>query len=416
MEALAHPETATRDRKRMAEIQDHAETYYERFGLGWAFANFSRKIENGELGSLLGEAQENHGGKQAFLTRFLKKATKVGQQVGKLSWINDVVGENNFARAEESLTEVAEVEEMDLYSKKTELSLAKLANLAAIEQTGTPHRVSPVPDSANKYDNKIELIEIQERLYQHVVMVIGPTIDEKAAEELALSTFAARVVNKSTGLKRLLKSAISALLAGQPLSVEALVDIISLADPVNYEEEPEDDPGILGNEFQLALHIVGLSDLPYVHKLALRQLIWRRAMIRDDWTVLNETKGRDDFAVQEAMQASAIFRTLLPIAMDAQSGSASIDLTNQIVSPTEILDMENVFPLVLQQRFEGADKEREQVRKDLEKEQATLRKYVDKAQLDMHWSGLVESARTAVKEALDAQGEDMAAAEEEGEV
>jgi nuclear pore complex protein Nup133 len=414
LEMLAQPELGVKHRKKIAEIQEHAETYYEKFGHDWAYANFSRKFRQGDLGSLLYEGQENNGAKQKFVTTFFKRASKLGHQVGKVSWINDVLGENDLASAEKTLSRVADVEELDLFNKKTELSLAKLTSLALVE--GQPAAVTGSSNGAEKalYDRKLELIDIQESITSHINLVIGNTIDDKAAEEEALKTFSNRLVAKSPGHGRLLKSAIAALLREQPLSPEALIDFLTLADPCAYEAEPEIDPDILGNEFYWALKVVDLSDLSNVHKFALRQVIWRRAMIRDDWTVINNTKGKSDDEVENAMQQSSIFRTLIRIADEAQAdgsvttGALLADLSAAIITPAQIL-AENAFPQVLQKRFEGAEKEMAAILKDMEREQSQLTKYVDKAQLSLHYDGMIGAVRDAVRDAAEEQGEEMAA-------
>lgn len=410
LEGMSHPETAQKIAKRIDEVQQRAESYYDRFGSGWAFANFSQKVEHGELGSLLNEAQANNGEKQPYLTDFLKHATRAGQHIGKLSWINDVLGERDYTGAEQTLNAVAEEEEIDLWSKKTELSLAKLANFAAAESKGTDQEITAAFEKATLYDAKNALIDIQEKVTRHIHLMIGPTIDDKASEDLALSTFSARVIAKSPGLKRLFKSAIAGLINSQPLIPDELVDFLTLCDPVDYDTDNIDgaDPGVIGQEFPLALRVVELAVLPAAHKVALRQLIWRRALIRDDWTFLNDTKGKSDEEVQEAQRQSTAYRTLQHVAfssieavaldlsepLNSKTAQAQItlDMATQIVGPSQIL-AENAFPVILQGRFEGLEKEKEAVRKDLEKEQATLKKYVDKAQLEVHWSGLFEMAK-----------------------
>ena len=410
LEALAHPESKQKIQRKIEEVQDHAETYYDTFKDKWAFAHFKYRFEKHELGSMLKEVQEK-AEKQSALTRFISKAKKMGQHVGKVGWINDVVGENDFAHAEKTLVQVATQEEEDLFNKKTQLCLAKLSMLAAEEEktNGPP---AFLPDNLAKYDNQLEIVDIQDRIGVHVGYFTSTAIDAKAAEELAVSTFSARIVAKYPGLKRLLKSAIFAILAREPLSVECLIDFLTLADPVMYDEEMEDEAEVLGQEFSLALKLVELSDLPNVNKIALRQVVWRRAMIRDDWSILNNSSGKSDEEVVSTLQQTAVFRTLIALGEDAtqslgvEGPAAVADKFNaQVSSPAEILAENNAFPVVLQRRFEGADKETEAVRKDLDREQALLKKYVDTAQLEVHFAGLVGDARGYVKQGWDQEGE-----------
>ena len=406
VDAHTDPQHATRYQAKIKDVQDHAESYYDRFGKRWAFANFSHMIQDGQLGSVFTTAQGDEK-KQKFLTWFMKKGNLCGQHTGKISWINDVVGEHNFVRAEKTLNQVASAEESDLWSKKTELSLAKLASLAALEAKEETSGQVVQDDTIVQYDNKIELIAMQEAIQAHIDAAVGPALDDKAAEDLALENFAARVVDKKPGLKKLLKAAIQTVLAKQPLSVEEMVDILTLGDPVAYDGEPEDDPGVLGNEFQMALKAVELSGLDEMHKAALRQVIWRRAMIRDDWNILNDTTNKSDEDVQNEMQQSAVFRTLLQVFEDAaiEHPGANTAVENQIFSPTQILE-NGVLPAgALAERFYGDEKVREAIKKDLEKEQQKLKGYVEKAQLEKYFSGLVPLAERIVREAFDREGE-----------
>ena len=399
LEGGVHPDRANKILLKIEQIQDHTETYYDRFGEGWSYANFSRMIENGELGSLLATAQSDTK-KQDFLTWFMKKGQKRGQAIGKLSWINDVVGEGNYARAAKALANVAEAQEDDLSNQTIEFSLAKLSNLAALEDQGrSTQGQEPV---VTTYDRMMEIAGIQERVTMHVDAAVGAAIDEKAAEELAVSNFTDRVVAKSPGLRKLLRSTLRSIIGRQPLQPEALVDLLTLIDPVEFNGfDGAEDPDVLGNEFALALQVVELSDLPEQHKEALRYVIWRRAMIRDDWTILNDTRNKDDSAVETSMHASALFRTLTSVLSEAQrpTGSrlAMADLQHQLISPTQILALDGVFPLILQERFVGDDKDKDSIRKDLEKEQKLLKTFVDKAQLELHWSGLLAAAERSAR-------------------
>ncbi|KPI38813.1 Nucleoporin [Cyphellophora attinorum] len=400
-EALSRPELAAKNEKKIVDLQEHAETYYDTLGSGWALANFSRKTESGELGTLLGEAQEDKGKKQSYLNNFLNRAKKAGQPVGKISWINDIQGEGNYQRGNDGRGRYL--------AQKTQFCLAKLVGLAAAEERAMSENAI---EATGEYDDKIALIEIQERLATHVDLIIGRAIDIKAAEELAMNDFSARIVAKSPGLKRLLRTAISAIVADQPLSPEEMVDFLTLADPHSYEQDPENDPEVFGQEFALAFKVVDLAGLPPAHDIALRQVIWRRAMIRDDWTELNKTANKSDHDVQHQMQLSTLFQTLLKVFYDAgQQEPTSLgeikadgtltplhtELAAKLLSPNQILE-ENAFPVLLQERFQGAEKEVDAVKKDLEKEQATLKKYIEKAQLELHWTGLKDNARQAVVE------------------
>lgn len=422
LDTTSHPENALKNRRKIAEIQGHTETYYDRFGNGWAYAHFSRKVENGELGTLLSEAQLDDGKKQKFLTWFLKKGLKRGQPVGKLSWINDVLGDNNFARAEKTLTDVAEGEEMELWSQKTELSLAKLASLANMEaraekQLGPEKSLSAI----GEYDNKIAINDVQSHVEDHIDHAVGATIDTKAAEDLAIQIFTQRIVEKLPALRKLLISGLRGVVNRRPLAPVQLIDVLTLMNQIDLdvEEGAGNDSDILGREFYLALEVVEMATLSVQHKQELRKQIWTRAMIRDDWNKLNDTTGRDDQQVEERFQQTNAFRTLVHLFHEdyttPETATKKMNVTEMIVSPSQILESSvvgdggehegksNVLPTVLAARFHGDEKEREAVKRDLGKEQARLKDYVEKAQLELHFSGLVSSAERMARDEVEAR-------------
>ena len=418
LDSQIHPENTSKNAREIRDVQNHAETYYDRFGNGWAYANFSRKVENGELGSLLGEAQVDNGKKQAFVTWFLKKGMKRGQSLGKISWINDVIGEENYSRAEKTLSNVAENSESDLGHQRIEFSLAKLALLANDEARNEAEGTAWRRTELTAYDEKLDLINIQDRISLHLMFNVGATIDEKAAEDIATQEFAKRVVEKTPALKKLLIAGLRGILHRRPLTPEQLIDVLTLMDPVGQKDELENhpDPDFLGSEFFLALKVVGLANISMAYKEELRKMVWRRACVRDDWNVLNDTTGLDDQAVEERWEATSAFRTLGHLFVDrmrreaeAAKDGKSVEgptVEEQIVSPGQILETSgnaegdeqtaNVLPSVLQERFFD-EKEKAGVRKDLEREQGKVREYVDKAQLELHFSGLVSSAERLVK-------------------
>ncbi|RMZ83877.1 hypothetical protein DV737_g1446, partial [Chaetothyriales sp. CBS 132003] len=408
LDVHSDPQHALRYQTKIREVQDRAETYYDRFGKAWAYANFRHMIKDGQLGSLLVTAQTSDN-KQTYLTWFFEKAAKGGQSLSKMSWINDILGEQNFSRAEKTLADVASTEETDVWNTKTELSLAKLTSLAALEeqQQEKAGRVEN-DDTIDEYDNKLSLIDMQTELLKHVDAAIGPALDKKVAEDLAMEIFAARVVDKKPGFKKLLRGALHSLLSQQPLTIEEMVDVLTLSDPVSFEGDLEDDPYVLGNEFVWALRAVELSTVSEKYKAALRQVIWRRAMIRDDWAILNNTVNKSDQDVQNGMQQSSVFRTLVQLFEEAALDQSVTDLTaviqHQVWFPMQILQ-NNLLTLSMTERFSGDEKIRELIKKDFEKEQKSLRTYVEKAQLDTHFSGLVPAAEKMVRESLDREGE-----------
>ncbi|KIW95517.1 uncharacterized protein Z519_04102 [Cladophialophora bantiana CBS 173.52] len=392
-EAQADPTLAEDNQRKLEEMQERAESYYERFGKGWAFAAFSQMLIDGECGSLLVKGQED-GEKEKFLTWFFRVAPKAHQNLGKLSWIHDVISSDNYDHAAQTLRDVAGEEIGNVWNKKTELALGKLASLAADEDSGKHRDLKP-------YDDALAMIAIQEQVYTHIMGTVGAALDEKAAIDLAGETFASRVVIRSPAFKRELKQILKSLLRQTPLTAEELVDLLTLLDPVEWSGPPEEDPGVGGQEFSLALNVVEECGLPMPKQDDLRALIWRRAMIRDDWLVLNETGGKDDERVEEEMQQSSLFRALQHVFLLEQIEGTPVHL----FAPSDILRRET-FPVSLQDRL--AESEVEGLQKDMEKEQARLNSFVEKGRLEDHYGGLITSAQRIARNIVDEQGEQLA--------
>jgi nuclear pore complex protein Nup133 len=190
------------------------------------------------------------------------------------------------------------------------------------------------------------------------------------------------------------------------MSPEMLVDVLTLMDPYETEIGRGEDVGVLGHEFSLALGVVeampASSPETFSRKEALQQMIWRRAMIRDDWVVLNETKSKSDEQVESAMTQSALFNTLSQCAEDALRSDQP---PARVWSPSAILEAD-VFPVILQARFR--ENERERARADLEAEQERLRAFVDKGRLQVHFDGLISAARDRVRRDADRAGDEGA--------
>ena len=394
--ATSNPAETQRMDQELRTIQDHAETYYGKFGTDWALAHFSRNMQDGDLGDILQEAQANDGEKQHYLTWFLRESQKLGVSVDKLSWINDIIGENQYGRALNTLSSMSLKRKDDLWGKKTETCLAKLASFAASEDAEA--NGAPQPSQAPRtviYDQELDIMAIQMALLEHVLSLTLNAIDAQAAQELVMKEVSVRVVKDKPALKNLLGQGLDDLVAGRALTAYQLVDVLTLMDPVQFQGiDEQEDPGIQGYEFSLALQVVDAStQLNQVEKQALQKGIWRRAMIRDDWLRLNETSLKDDESVERAMEMSALFATLVQV-MDRQNRHPKDSL--RLWSPQEILDAE-LFPPSLQERFES--QELDEIEMDLRSEQDRLQAFVAKGRLELHFGGLVQSAEDGVRSA-----------------
>ncbi|ERF75645.1 hypothetical protein EPUS_04625 [Endocarpon pusillum Z07020] len=398
------PEPSERDVKKFEQdlqsIKNRTEGYFAKYGSAWAQAYFNKMTIDGELGSLLAEAETDEK-KQPLLTRFLRQ--NPGYQ--KISWINDVIGEEDFGNAAKTLESLATKKGDDLWIKKTELCLAKLTNIAAVETNQKDPR-KEVRISTKKFDDRLALLDIQARVQAHMLPSIGPVIDDAGARQVALETFGRRVVGEKRypALKALLNDGLGLLLCRKAVSAQRLVDILTLMDPVEYQGPEENDPQILGHEFWLALEVLQLGEIDPSMVEGLTHIIWRRAMIRDDWVSLNDTTEKNDEKVTAEMTKTSLFKTLVAWFEHVQHhrGEAS---NIKLLGPSQILEAE-VFPLSLRKRFR--ETEIELVLRDLEAENEVLKRHVEKGRLELHYGGLLKMAQATVRAQADRAGDEAA--------
>ena len=296
-------------------------SYFERFGELWANAFFLRHVAD-QPGLLLTLREY-----QPFVTRFLRKVPSYS----RLGWINDILGENEYDIASQNLENLALHHECNLWSKRVELSLAKLTELAALENA-TDAQQSNAQDRIRRLENSAEISTIQDMVYDHILPVLHGAIDQKAALELAVEHFAKRTDEQFPALHEVLEDALSKLVAGEVLEVDQLVDLLTLMDPVQFLESEEND--LVGREFYLSLRVLHLSCYAHsepVYYEMLQRLVWRRCMVRDNWETLGETAPTLDDETKSRFHNTALFRTLTECMVEG------IDLHGVVYSMLTIL-------------------------------------------------------------------------------
>ncbi|KAI9674339.1 MAG: hypothetical protein M1829_003741 [Trizodia sp. TS-e1964] len=313
-------------------LEQRADSYYDRFGDKWAHALYTYQMRTGDLVGLLND----HGEHQRLLTSFFRgKSTKLA----KLAWINEILGEKDFLMASNFLLHVARKRETNIWSQKLEYSIGKLALLSRDEAN---------PDAEVEtrrlaiIRSELERISIQESLYHHVMLMCEDAIDQKAAIQLAMETYGRRLVKEFPRLYSLLEQGITMLLHHQAMNSGALVDVLSLMAPPPSPALEHPDC-IVGQEFLLALKVVKLSSwIPAVQKLE-QKVIWRRCIMRTNWVRINDTQMKDDALVIKETQATFLFKTL-----DA----------GHRIGKKVVLDFYNIFSILflltcLLQNFQG---------------------------------------------------------------
>ena len=282
------------------KYEERIDKYFERFGESWADAYFDRQVSSGDSGSLLSVPQY-----QAHVTKFLRKRPRYR----KISWMNDILGERDYATAAETLANLAIDQESDLWARRVELSLGKLVKIAALEKSPT----TEPEDTAliQRFDDQVDLCTIQETVYEHILPCLHGAIDQRAEIQLTLEQFSATVVKGKPALQEILERGLTKLVVREAMPADQLINVLTLMEPFQFLEG--DDDRVIGHEFFLALVVLRLSGYaqsdPEYHQV-LEKIIWLRAMLRDDWEKINQTQQKGDEQVQLEVHGTALVRTL----------------------------------------------------------------------------------------------------------
>lgn len=382
------------------EFQQMIGKYFETFGEAWAEAFFGRQIITGQPGMMLSMSEY-----QPYVTRFLRK----DWSRARLSWINDIIGESDYESASATLKKLALEHESKVWDKRVELSLAKLTQLAIWEKTDGAQSAES-RDEIRKLDDLLETTGLQELIYDHISPALQGAIDRKAELQLAMEHFAQHIVGGRPALKELLEDALARVVNQEALTVEQAIDVLTLMDPVSVPEGAESP--LLSREFHLALRFLRLSryaDTEPAYYEALAKLIWRRCMIRDDWTSMGggQTQPKLDADVEAQVRQTALVRTLTECATEGKQPCTQKPPSLVLIHPlyTDMLEKEpntQLYPRftpsqilnssndILQRRFRP--EQWPHIRTELEQENETLDMYIRDGKLETLFNDLVSLA------------------------
>lgn len=280
----------------IAGLEKRIRHYFDTYGDEWADAFYSNLVSGGAFTALLDQASTY----KLELTRFLKaEPTRK-----KIEWINDVLVEKDYLSASDALLSVAEHQEGDLWSKKVELSLVKLASLADKFQG---HSIQD-SQSLTQQANALQLVKLQERLYDHVRPTLYNAVDQVAELQLAMESFGKHGVKGRPALHQLLERGLESLIRQSALEAEQLIDTLTLMDQRHCELKQSD---IAGREFVLALQALSYSQFGQDQNKqdVLLKIIYRRCFIRDDWKSFDAAARRSDQEAIDALESTTLFKT-----------------------------------------------------------------------------------------------------------
>ncbi|KAJ5683192.1 hypothetical protein N7462_006357 [Penicillium macrosclerotiorum] len=358
-----------------ADVNYRISQYFEKFGEAWADAYFSRQISMGHPGALLSMRKY-----QQHVTRFLRKSSSYS----RLSWINDVTGEADCDTAAVCLESLALSGEQELWNHRVQISLAKLGKLASNEKSPSPAHRSDLEEDIRRLGDYNEIDEIQDNLHASVKSVFEGAIDRKAAAELALDYFGGHLAENFPSLHDILGDALSGLVHRNVIGADGLIDLLTLMSSVNPSDDSDND--LHGREFYQALQVLDHSryvqqDAPYAS--AIRKLIWRRCMLKDNWEARGKAAELSNGDLDGSARDTVLYQTLC-LCLNDRARFTSQSLLKPL-SPAETL-MAGSESDILASRFRPEQKAR--ITMDLKREDDLLRAYVETGKLDFWFQNL----------------------------
>lgn len=364
--------------ERTAILDDYVRRYFEKFGAKWAAAFYGHQIELGAMSDLLDTYQEP--GQLPFLTAFLRSSP----EYSKIAWIHEINREHNFDRASKTLFELAEQREQHLWSKKVELSLCKLARMAACQVDAVAFPVGEQTD-LGVIKKDLGLANIQQQVYAYILPSIEAAIDENAEVQLAIEAHGNRKgLKKRKALASLLEQALSKLVKQESLGVMTLIDVLTLMDSAEKSAEGT----FKGQQFYLALKALRFGISSREEQDLLLRIIWRRCILKDDWKAVNNTESKDDEHVQNQLRLTALYMTFKACFKDRIFENNS---PVKHINPQQILGS---CSDELDHRFKGMDaSQRETLVKDMQAEDDALVPFIEHSQLDRWYQAAMDLAK-----------------------
>ncbi|KAL6856483.1 Non-repetitive/WGA-negative nucleoporin C-terminal domain-containing protein [Trichoderma novae-zelandiae] len=313
------------------EQAERLKSKFTRYGQEFAFPVYEYLLKKHGVEAVLAFELETHG----YKTRFLRSRP----ELARISWINDIQQEKQVGHAAETLVHLALEKEQQVWNKKIELSLGKLALLAEQEQNPSQSDSKPTADEVRiqqqlEYvDKELVTIRIQDQLYKQILPSTYDAIDEAAALNLAMEAYATNIPKRQKALRQLFEDGMERLLKHEALDAMTLIDLLTLADIRPESRETSAHP------FWLALKVAESSCSGDELREA-KRLIWRRLFIRDDWAKINDTQLKDDREVVERLASTELYAMLSDCVQyqDAQNDFRPMAPKDALGAFTEQLD------------------------------------------------------------------------------
>ncbi|KAF2673187.1 hypothetical protein BT63DRAFT_148730 [Microthyrium microscopicum] len=373
------------------KIEAKIKHYFRKFGQQFAQPFYEGQVSSQRLADLI----DRDLGTKESRTEFLRS----DPAYAKISWINEVSKEGNMLYAAKNLTDVAHSRESNAWSRKIELSMAKLALLclpqqvqadATFENSATDSTALAIEELTAQNQRDTVISRIQAQLYEAVQPFTIDATDEEAKLQNIVTIFASHIEEEQPALTQLLKLGFSDLLSHRVMAPESLIDLLTLFD----NNEIQADSPIYRKDFYLALQVLeaASADMESHTVDTVRNLIWKRCIVAQDWNDYGKTDGMSDEQWAAVISQTSVFHT---IKYGVAEGFFSPPLDASIPYPSTVLgagsslnDFEHRFP---------TDDLRAPIAKDNVHDDNQLQEYINKVNLDDMWGSIREKAVDAAE-------------------
>ncbi|KAK9421447.1 putative Nup133 N terminal like-domain-containing protein [Seiridium unicorne] len=348
--------------------------YFEKYGRDFAFPYYEHLIETCGVESVL----EDNGDK-IYKTSFLRTQ----KDFAKLSWINDITREDDIVSAGDTLVEIGLHREDQVWNKKIELSLGKLARMAEASRPSSKASFSIQEANINAVvldagvdaiDKELAIIRIQDRLFEQVRPVLKTALDESAQLTVVIDAFAPKIPKKYKILLDIFEGGLDRLLKHEALDPMTLIEILTLAQFDSDTKQASPD------QFFEALEVANYGIKDAAQREQAEKLIWRRCFLREEWTKINNTSLKGDNDVWDVLSNTDLFQVycvLYTIQHEAEPRSYHRWLPSEVVG---------VYTESLAKRYSKREKSfREKLIEAMQWEDNNLSKHIEKHRLD-HWA------------------------------
>ena len=277
------------------KYREKHETYLEKYGLRWATAFYTLQLQLPD--SVLTFMKDD----RVLVKEFLESKP----DLLKLKWMYEIGTKREFKEGAQDLLQASSAE-ASLWSKKVELSLAKLSILAGEE---TQDAVDGTLHASTRIANRqLATIEVQDVLHNYTRPLLRTALDHTAGVDLAMDSFGT-TLKKKPMLAGSLRHGLEKVVKNQAMTEEELIDTLTL---MHCPTQVTDDEDFAGRRYFLALQVASISvtEDPVFGRLQ-QQIIWRRCFLQDDWEAINHTEFKPDEAVTRETEETALFKTLL---------------------------------------------------------------------------------------------------------